>query len=78
MNHQEYELIIDVYTESKNKLIARLEKLKSTIQVRDNGQYGLCPEYSQIYILTTKNCEMLDDWLWRVKHNCHYIGVVPL
>ena len=70
MNH----LGIDVCTKDANKLVTRLRHLKSTISVVYGGSYWEDPSYSQVHLTTTwSECE-LDDWLYRVKHGCEYVG----
>jgi len=69
--------IIDVQTCDAKATFRRLEKLKSTVFIRDNGAYCHCNECSQIYIETTMTEEELDHWLWATK-GVNYIGVVPV
>ena len=68
--------IIDCNTKGKREGIARLEKLKSTIDIQDGGKYRHCPEYSQLWIDTTLTESQLEHWLWKSKFRYfHYIGV---
>ena len=68
--------IIDCNTKGKWEGIARLAKLKSTIDIQDGGEYRECPAYSQIWIDTTLTESQLEQWLWKSKFRCfHYIGV---
>lgn len=69
--------IIDVQTCDAKATFRRLEKLKSTEYIRDNGMYCHCNECSQIYIETTMTEEELDHWLWATK-GVNYIGVVSV
>ena len=71
-----HDLIIDVATSDCKKLINKLKKLKSTLSICNGGQYRECMGYSQIHITTTKTENDMDDWLYKVKHNCDYVGVV--
>ncbi len=69
-----YRLGIDVVTRDATKLILRLNKLKTTIRTDNGGMYREDNSYTQIHVLTTKTEEELDDWLYRVKHDCEYVG----
>lgn len=69
--------IIDVQTCDAKATFRRLEKLKSTVFIRDNGAYCHCNECSQIYIETLLTEEELDHWLWATK-GVNYIGVVSV
>lgn len=64
---------IDVQTCHAKKLLDRLLKLKSTsygfIQT-----YAFDPNYSQVIIETIKTESQVDDWLYKVKHGCEYVG----
>jgi len=71
MNH----LGIDVRTKDDKKLIAALKRLKSTESVIDGGMYHDEIGYSQVHVDTTMTEDMLDDWLYRVKHGAEYVGV---
>lgn len=66
-------LIIDTQTKGHKKILSRLKKLKSSIDVQDNGQYRNCPECSQISLTTTKTEKQIDHWLW--SNNLDYMGV---
>ena len=69
--------IIDCNTKGKLEGINRLEKLKSTIDIQDGGEYRHCPEYSQLWIDTTLTESQLEQWLWKTKFRYFwYIGVV--
>ena len=69
------ELGIDVETRDKNRLIKRLAKLKSTQLVEDGGIYQEDTSYSQVHITTDWSEDELDDWLYKVNHQCEYVGV---
>ena len=64
---------IDVETRHSKKLLGRLLRLKSTrfgfIQT-----YSFDPNYSQVIIETTKTEQQVDDWLYKIKHGCEYVG----
>ena len=66
--------IIDVETIDKNHIIRRLDRLKTTISVEDNGEYHQDRSYSQIKIDTTWTEEKLEDWLYQ--GNFDYVGTV--
>lgn len=66
-------LIIDTKSKGHKLIIRRLERLKSTKCIVDNGAYINCPECSQISISTTLTEDELDHWLW--ENNLDYIGV---
>ena len=65
---------IDVRTKDANKLISRLRHLKSTVSIEYGGAYREDLTYSQIHITTTMSESELDDWLYRTKHGCEYVG----
>lgn len=68
--------IIDCRTRGKSEGIARLKKLKSTIEAYDGGVYRMDGQYSQIWIDTTWTESQLENWLWQAKfRHFHYIGV---
>lgn len=67
--------IIDTKTKGHKLILRRLNRLKSTISIQDNGQYSYCPYYSQLSVESTLSEDELDNWLW--KNNLDYIGVVP-
>lgn len=69
-----YNLGIDVETRDVNRLISRLAKLKSTIIIENGGAYHADKSYSQVHITTTMTEDELDDWLYRTKHDCEYVG----
>lgn len=66
--------IIDVETFDIKRIIRRLKRLKSTIEVTNGGQYVLEPDSSQIWIDTLLTEDQLDHWLW--KTGMEYIGVI--
>lgn len=72
-----YRLIIDVETHSKSKLISRLRRLITTIDVQDGGAYREDAGYSQVHLDTVKTEREVDDWLYRTK-GIDYVGVVAL
>lgn len=65
---------IDVETHDINKLIGKLKRLKSTVNIENNGVYCMDNSYAQILIDTTKTEKELDHWLWKYS-NCDYIGI---
>ena len=65
---------IDVATRDARKLMRRLKRLKSTEGVEYGGAYWEDRNYSTVFIATTMNSTQLDDWLYRVKHGCDYVG----
>lgn len=71
-----YKQFIDVETKDVKKLISRLSRLKSTIDLQDGGEYyfGGATGYNIIYIDTTKTVDELDDWLYSVNHGADYVG----
>ena len=69
--------IIDVETHDVKRLVRRLKRLNSTIEVYDNGEYTDCTEYSQVFINSTKTEAEIENWLWQYS-NCDYVGVVTL
>lgn len=77
MQKELHAFIIDVQTRDAKATFRRLEKLKSTDYIRDNGMYCHCNEASQIYIETTMTEEELDHWLLATK-GVNYIGVVSV
>lgn len=64
---------IDVRTEDKHMLIARLQGLVSTVRLEDGGLYREDPNYSQVWVWTHKDIEALDDWLYKTK-GIEYVG----
>ena len=71
--------IIDCNTKGKSEGIARLEKLKSTIEVSDGGVYREDEHYSQIWITTVWTEAQLDKWLYSRKfRNFDPIGVAVI
>ncbi|MCY1283625.1 hypothetical protein D9M68_983100 [compost metagenome] len=66
---------IDVRTIDTNRLIKRLGALSTTRQISNGGRYGADPTWSQVWIDTEMAEQQLDDWLYRVKHDCEYAGV---
>ena len=73
---QIYKQFIDVETKDVRKLINRLKKLKSTIDIQDSGEYYFDGRtgYSIIHIDTIKTVDELDDWLYSVDHGATYVG----
>ena len=69
-----FNLIIDTKTKGHKDIIRHLKRLKSTVDIVDNGYYRHCPECSQIAITTTLSEDQLDKYLW--KNNLPYIGVI--
>lgn len=69
--------IIDVESHDVKRLVRRLKRLTSTIEVYDNGEYIHCQGYSQVFIHSTKTEEEIDNWLSQYS-NCDYIGIVTL
>ena len=69
---------IDVATRDARRLVARLKRLKSTHAAGIIGAYHTDPTDSQIWVDTSRSVEDLEDWLWRVKHNCEYVGVFEI
>lgn len=69
---------IDVRTKDANKLASRLRRLKSTISVEYGGAYWEDLSYSQVHLTTTWSEVELDDWLYRTKHGCRYVGTFEL
>lgn len=69
---------IDIRTKDARRLIARLKRLKSTISVEYGGAYWEDPSYSQVHLTTTWSEGKLDDWLYRTKHGCQYVGAFEL
>lgn len=65
---------IDVKTKTAKKLIARLSTLKTTVKVDGPFEYWQDRNYSQILIDTEWTESQLDDWLYKTKHGCEYIG----
>jgi len=59
-----HSLGIDVLKASKDKVIARLKGMKSTVSVSDGGVYDGHSDYSRVHIETTKSWGWLDDWMW--------------
>ena len=74
----EYNLGIDVRTKDGNKLIKRLAKLKATVSVTGPFPYHEDQTYAQILLTTTKTENEVDDWLYKVKHGCEYVGVFSI
>lgn len=66
---------IDVATRDAKHLVARLKRLKSVQAVRNGGAYWYDTAYSQVWVDTTMSEADLDNWLYRVNHGCHYVGV---
>ncbi len=63
---------IDCMTATKGKIIAMLQPLATTIEVRDGGKYWEGPEYSQVFLDTTWTESELDDFLYNM--NTDYVG----
>jgi hypothetical protein len=70
-----HSLGIDVRTKDAKKLVAALGRLKSTTSVTLGGVYHEDTSYQQIFIETSLDEKALDDWLYRTKHGCDYVGV---
>ena len=70
-----HHLGVDVATCDKKKLMRRLARLKSTLQVTDGGEYREDRSYSQVHIETHFTEEELDKWLYEVNHGADYVGV---
>lgn len=65
---------IDVETKDAKKLMARLSRLKATVEVDGPFMYNYERNYSQIWIDTEWSEAQLDDWLYKTKHGCEYAG----
>ena len=75
MNTKEF--IIDCFTNGRMEGIRRLERLKSTIEIEDGREYIQDPQYSQIWITTTKSENELEDWLLETRFKYFtYVGIV--
>lgn len=70
MNH----LGIDVRTKDAQRLMRRLGRLKSTSYTEFCGVYHADPNYAIVSVTTSMTESELDDWLWRTKHGCDYVG----
>lgn len=77
MQKELHAFVIDTETSTHKAAFRRLERLKSTKFIRDNGMYCHCNECSQIYIETTMTEEELDHWLWST-NGVDYFGVVSV
>jgi hypothetical protein len=71
------DLIIDIATRDKAKIIARLAKLKTTGDVADGGEYHMDRYYSVIRLTTTRTETEVEDWLYNMKAPVDYVGVCP-
>ena len=69
------DLIIDIATKDKAKIIARLEKLRTTVTVSDGGEYHEDRYYSIIRLTTTRTESEVEDWLYNMKTPIDYVGV---
>jgi hypothetical protein len=69
-----HRLGIDVDTKDMRKLLKRLGDQANTVGLRDGGAYHMDPNFSQLWIDTRWTEKELDDWLYRVKHGCDYVG----
>jgi hypothetical protein len=69
------ELIIDIATKDKAKIIARLEKLRTTDTVSDGGEYHQDRTYSIIRLTTSRTETEVEDWLYNMKAPVDYVGV---
>lgn len=65
---------IDVETKDANRLHARLAALKTTKEITGPFTYWFDQGFSQIHIDTEWNESELDDWLYKTKHGCNYVG----
>jgi len=70
-----HRLGIDVATRDLNKLRKRLEAMAKVLDLRGAGAYRADQSYSQLWLDTYWTEAELDDWLYRVKHGCDYVGV---
>jgi hypothetical protein len=69
---------IDIATRDVNRMVKRLDALKTTACVEGNGRYQQDPNISQVLINTSWSEDELDDWLYKVNHKCDYYGVFTL
>ena len=65
---------IDCKTKGKNDLIRALRQLKTTYSVDDCGAYQADKSLSMLYIDTEWTEEEMDNWLYKTKVPCDYIG----
>ena len=65
---------IDVQTRHAKKLMGRLKRLKSVSDTEFRGVYHQDPTYAIVSVVTSMTETELDDWLWRTKHGCEYVG----
>ena len=68
---------IDVTTNDAQRLIVRLSRLKSTINVEHGGVYHQEPGYCQVHLTTTWTHSDLDDWLYGTS-GIDYVGSYSL
>lgn len=69
---------INVATRDANRLIARLKRLKSTHAAGIIGTRAEDPNWSRIWVDTSRSVEDIEGWLWRVSHGCWYAGVFEI
>jgi hypothetical protein len=74
MEKQINKLGIDIKTQDIKKLINKLKRLKTTINIENGGMYYQDKDYSIVWIDTTLNENQLDEWLYKYS-NCNYIGI---
>lgn len=60
-------LDIDVPSYAVRMVISRLRRLKSTIAVKDTGEYTQCSGTNRVFVDTLLTEDQLEDWLYRSK-----------
>lgn len=65
---------IDVQTEDVKKLIGKLNRLTTTVDIGNAGMYHQDKGYSIVWINTKLTKDELEDWLYNYSH-CNYVGV---
>lgn len=65
---------IDVATGDAIKLVRRLERLVSTVEVRGPFPYKEDPEFAQLHYVGAMDETALNEWLYHTKHGAKYIG----
>jgi len=61
---------IDIRTEqAKKRIMCRLARLKTTVQVQDCGEYwfGGCTDWHKIIVETTRSEAEVDNWFYKLR-----------
>lgn len=77
-SHVRNTLGIDMPVKHAKRMKKALKALATTEAVDGPFQYWQDMSLCQMHITTSMTESELDDWLYRVKHGCEYIGTFAL